>query len=356
MRSTRLAPTLAALALAVGVFAAPVSAQDRIETKSGQVFEGEILSDDGTAVEIKTNEGATMKVPIENLVPMSVYRLKRDKTPDDVDSQLDLADWCVDQTLYRQARIHFEAAAAKDPSRSDEINKRLVAARTKAGKDLLAQAKSLQASNRNDDARDVLKTIVRELPLEPVADEATEMLAGDNSRRKEKVMTRRTAKVDTSGRPPEGERETRASGEEFSDNAYSVMSPSIDAYKKMLDKNHSGLTQKSQSSSIKDYEAAIKEGEKAQKAVDKVRPQAQEDDEIAEAIQLVEQHLEEGVVDARINLIDAYLMRDSYNQASEVVNAGLAQYPKNDRLLRARERVTSASSSNDGGRIFWRRR
>jgi len=54
-------------------------------------------------------------------------------------------------------------------------------------------------------------------------------------------------------------------------------------------------------------------------------------------------------VDVRINLVDCYLMRTSYNQASDVVKQGLVQYPKNEQLRQQMNRVTSASADGIGG-------
>ena len=125
------------------VLAAPAAAQEqetsdvtkaRLEALSGRTYLGTILSDDGKAVEIKTVEGATLKLPYEQLTPKTQYMLRIVRTPDDVDSQLALADWCVDETLYTEAKRAFRAALVKDPLRADEVTELFDKARTKAGK------------------------------------------------------------------------------------------------------------------------------------------------------------------------------------------------------------------------------
>ena len=68
-----------------------------------------------------------------------------------------------------------------------------------------------------------------------------------------------------------------------------------------------------------------------------------------EALALVDTKLEEAVVDVRVNLVDCYLMRTSYNQASDVVKAGMADYPKNEALRQAMNRVTAAAADGIGG-------
>ncbi|RKY18404.1 MAG: hypothetical protein DRQ55_13455 [Planctomycetota bacterium] len=337
--------------------AAPVThSQTRLETNSGRTYEGEIVFDDGISVEIEWGS-ASVKLPYAQLTPMSQYRLRRDKTADDADSQLDLADWCVDMTLYTEAKRHFRAAIEAEPLKSDEINQRLTAARTQAGKELLARAKSLAASNQPGEAHRILGIIVQELPLEPVASEAAHLLAEDVERRKQSTFVRKAA---PSGKDtvPESERAKRRNGEAYSDETRALFADVIKSYQRMLERTQKGLVTSSQSSSIKEFEKAIKDGAKLRGQADKLRPMGVENPEIAEALELVDSKLEDALVDCRIHLADAYLLRSSYNQATEVVNHGLAEYPHNEQLRRAKDRVTSAAAYDSGGgwRIRGRRR
>jgi hypothetical protein len=130
------------------------------------------------------------------------------------------------------------------------------------------------------------------------------------------------------------------------------MTPVIDAYKRMLDATQQGLASSKDGTSIKKYEKAIDEGQKARKAVDRVRTRAADDEELAEAVQLADHKIEEALVDARVYLSDAYLLRTSYKQAADVVKKGMAQYPKNERLRRANERVVAAANDDDGGWVL----
>jgi hypothetical protein len=351
-------------------------AKDRVEALNGKVYVGEILTDDGTTIEIQTNQGARTKLAYDRLTPLTRYRLVRKRTPDDVDSQLDLADWCVDVILYKEARRHFDAAMVADPQRADDVNERLAAARTKAGDELLARAKSLAANNKPKEAREVLKTIVEELPLEPVAEVAARMLQGDSHRQKAALMASDDEDADaeagastagdgdaagTTSNAPDpnagadsrvGKPAVRASGKAYTKRTRKIMKACIQHYYNMIDWTTGALVHTSQSNSVQLYQAVILERLKMLKALDEVRPQGEINEEMAEGILLVEQKTEEAVVEAQVNLAMLYLRMGSDQDAAKVVDAGLADYAENPRLLQARERV----SKGEGRLILGERR
>ena len=66
----RLAPLALTLAVSLGLVSS-VCAQDQLETVSGQVYEGKVISDDGNSVEFQTDEGMTLRIPHKNLTPLS---------------------------------------------------------------------------------------------------------------------------------------------------------------------------------------------------------------------------------------------------------------------------------------------
>jgi len=140
----------------------------------------------------------------------------------------------------------------------------------------------------------------------------------------------------------------RADGEPFSEATRALFEPIVDSYRKMLDSTQDGLKQGS-SSGEKDFEKAIKEGDKIRKAAEKLQKQSGGDAEVAEALELVAMRLEEAEVDARINLANGQMIRTSYNNALEALNLGLVNYPKNARLLDMRAQVGAASADNGGG-------
>jgi hypothetical protein len=342
----RLAHVLGVVGLSLVLGAPAARAQDTLETSSGSKYTGKIVSNDGTSVEIETADGKKLKLPYDGLTPMSQYGLQLAKTTDDGQSQLDLADWCVGKTLYPQAKIHFRKALTVAPTMEDAIKAHLVIARKTAAEELLARGKRLQTAGKNQEARQVLSTIVQELPLEDAAKEASQLLAAETAQRKDTALKR--APKPSADKTPAPAAPLRADGEPFSDATRALFDPIVDSYRKMLDATQDGL-KKGSKSGEDDYEKALKEGDKIRRAADKLRPQGQTNPEIAEALDLVDTKLEEAEVDARINLANDYLIRTSYNNALEAVNLGLADYPKNERLLQARAQVGAASASNGGG-------
>jgi tetratricopeptide (TPR) repeat protein len=336
---------LAGLTLALGL-AAPLSAQqapDQIETLSGAVFRGTILSNDGARVEIETTEGAIKKLRYALLTPSTQYRLRRAIMGEDGRSHLELAEWCVEMALYTEAKRHFRLALQVDPTMEEEIEASLVEARTTAANELLERAKGLASSNQPNGARRILTTLVTELPEEEAATEAMQLLAADTDRRKQSALARLPVPE-----PLEGG-SVRSSGEAFSANALNIFAPVIDAYRKMLDNNQRGLLETG-TSAIRAFERALRDGETAFDANEKIRPQGAGDEEIAEALAVVDAKIEEGLVEARVNLADVYLLRNNFGKASEVVSEGMVRFPRNEQLRQARNRATAAAS---GGGFGW---
>ncbi|MBM3984691.1 MAG: hypothetical protein FJ296_03205, partial [Planctomycetes bacterium] len=330
---------VAAVALAVCLPCASAQEQEVLETQSGAKYAGKILSDDGKAVEIEMAGGATMKLNYPVLTPRSVYRLQVLRTGPTAHDQLALAEWCIPMKLYEEARVHYRKAIALDPDmKLDEaVNASVAKARTAAANELLERGKGLQASSQKQEARRVLSLLVQELPEEPAAQEAATLLASETTQRKQDALSRKLAKLPEPG--PDAPR--RADGEPFSDETRLLFLPVIEAYHKMLDATHDGLV-KGGSGGIKELEQALREGEKIRKEADKIKAKEANSAEVAEALVLVDEKLEEAVVDARINIVDNYLLRNSYNQAGDVVREGLASYPQNPRLRQAMDRVTAA--------------
>ena len=332
-------------ALLLLILAAPAASQDslELETKSGNALKGRVLEDDGTTVKFETTAGATMSLKYEALVPMSQYRLRRAKLePGDAASLLALAEWCVDETLYTQARANYRSALDAGPTMADRINKSLKKARTQASKEVLARAKRLQKEGKDGEARSLLTQLVQELPLEPASEEAAKMLGEEKTQRHE------AAAVVADRDPSDGDDGSRR----FSDEAYTMFDKTITAYKKALDDNHEGLTDKG-TGAIKKFEKGLKELEKARKetktAVDRG---AQQPPDLDAALHEIDVKVGELDTDLRLNLCNSYIMRSSYNQAADVVNAGIAMDPQNKRLLDARNRVAMANSNSDIG--WWR--
>jgi tetratricopeptide (TPR) repeat protein len=333
------------LAAAAALVVTPcLRAQVTLETNSGNSYTGTVVSNDGQSVELEA-DGKKLKLPIESLTLVSQYRLEKAKTGDDAKSQLALAEWCVPKTLYEQARTHYRKALAADALMADEINAKVVVARKTAANELLQRGKTLQAAGNGKEARRVWSELVKELPLEPAADEARKLLAEDTTQRKRSALS---APKPAAAAKADGDVPLRANGEPFSEATRKLFQPVIDSYHKMLDATQDGLAQGS-GDGIKEFEKALKEGEKIRKTADKLKPQAAGNEEVAEALERVDSKLEDATVDARINLVDCYLMRTSYNQASDVVREGLAQYPKNEQLRQAMNRVTAAAADGLGG-------
>lgn len=356
MRTHRTALRLGIALLLVGTLTRPAPAQDRVEVLSGRVYEGEVLSDDGEAVEIRTTEGTTLKLPYEHLVLSSRYRLMRKRTPQEVDAQLDLADWCVEQVLYEEARRHFDAALAADPTQEDKVNARLDAARTRAGDDSLERAKAMLAQGREKDARELLGKILEQLPREPAAKEAAALLEDSSERRKQDMLGLDILEANKGADSRKGKPAVRADGKPYSARARQLMRPTVERYYNIIDWTTAAKVTNSQLNATELLTAAIAEGPKLLQEAEAMSERAESDPEIAEAIQLARLKTEEAVVDACVDLAQIYLTQQDFERASKLVDARIADYPDNVKLTRIKARINAALASGQGAVILGRGR
>lgn len=103
---------------------------DTIVLKGGGRITGKILEDDRPAAEnkpddvlqIRTREGVVLAVPrtqVEEVVRLSPvqaeYERLREKTPDTVEGNFTLADWCRDHHLPQQREFHLRRVIELDP-------------------------------------------------------------------------------------------------------------------------------------------------------------------------------------------------------------------------------------------------
>lgn len=313
-----------------------LAAQDEplaIEMVSGKVWQGRVVSMEDTSVEITTTGGATMKLPLQNLTMESRYRIRRSRADnDDAKSQMDLAFWCADHSLYMDARRHFRRAVDLDAALTPDINEKVAGYRTKAANEWLAQARQLQADGKPKEARRLLTRIVKELPLEDAAKDATALLADEHT--EHLTAARKTVVA------------------EHDDAVEAKLEPALKHYEKMLDETHKALLAGSkQGPAIKGFEAALKEGDRSKAALNGLFEGSREqlDGKLGAAVKGLEQKIADEMTQATIHLCDAYLMRGSYNDAADVVNKALANDPGNKDLQRAKGRVVAAQTDNDYG-------
>lgn len=120
-------PLVAAVAF-LSLFAADVPA-DLVTLKSGGQVRGKIVGDASkrgteaeTPVTVKTLTGAIVVIEREQIDSIQRRRLRVERyetlartTPDDVDAQWDLAEWCRDNYLPRQREVHLRRVVKLDP-------------------------------------------------------------------------------------------------------------------------------------------------------------------------------------------------------------------------------------------------
>ena len=332
-------PALACLTIliATALWAPPLVARDVIYMNSGDTFTGRVLDDDGEHVQFETAEGMIMKIPYADLAPESIFDLMRHRTAkDDAKGQIAVGDYAAEHGLFRDATRAYGLAVAADPSTKDEIDKRLANLSQTASASLMAEAKKSESNGQHKDARAYLGEIMKQYPESATAKDASSMLTSINDTMKE-----------------DHDKEV---AQKESDEMKHELDPISKLYKTMLDKVHDGLQNSSnQSGSIDDFKKALDEGERALKKVAELRKKASDGGPMSEALDSLGGKIKDESVEATVHLADAYTLRGSYNQATEVINKALAADPKNERLIAMREQIASDNADSSVGIIGVRR-
>lgn len=165
---------LACLLLANLAMASPF---DKVLLKDGSTVNGKVMKDTGEAILVEGNWGEKTTLTYDQIDPRTLFRLKLGATKKtDGPGQLKLARFACDIGLWAQSRRHYSRALAVDKTLANDVDTGLEHLRKTAGASVLAEAKRLEASGNLPKARELLTTIIREIPHDASAEEAAKML------------------------------------------------------------------------------------------------------------------------------------------------------------------------------------
>jgi hypothetical protein len=319
-----------ALVLALLAPVTTLAAQQVIGTAFGQTLEGTLVSDDGQKIVFQTGDGNLRTLPYSELDAATVFRLMDAKTArNDGPGQMRVGDQAAAAGLFDDARDAYGLAAAADPSLRGQIDAKLTSLRLAASNSLLAEAKHASEHGRPDVALHDLTTLLHEFPDEPAATDGRAMYdslhASQNAAR------------------------SQAKSKSQSQAVQQALAPTEASYAAMGNKIKEGLQNTSnQTVEIDDFNAAIEMGKSARDSLHELQGQAAGTPGLGPAIQQLDQVLVDELINAYIQLANAYNQRTSYNDANTAVNAGLALQPKNQQLLQLRSQIASNASSGGG--------
>jgi tetratricopeptide (TPR) repeat protein len=324
---TALAPISAAGSLAALQDAG--SGPETLHFLAGNSMQGQVLSDDGSEVQLKTVEGMQMTVRYGDLTPRTVYRLMLARTQkDDATGQVAIGDYAATHDLWAYAQRHYDYAVAADPSMQADVQKKLDALHVSASDGMLADAQHAAKVGRDKDAKHTLSTLVQQFPHEQAADKATTILGDMKEKAKAAHDEQLKAKHDK--------------------DTVQALKPISKKLNVIIDKNHDGLANsKDQSRSIEDFKHALKECGLADDDLADLVKKNQDNQQLLDGAKDLESKLQDQYMQAVNNLANAYNLRGSYPDAMSLVNKALARFPDNQQLLNLRAQI-AANSSNDG--------
>jgi tetratricopeptide (TPR) repeat protein len=306
---------------------------DSIRLRGGSRIEGQATAYDTTTKVLSWRDetGRVRDLKLEELDSRSAYRvLKSQVAKDNGPGQLQLANFARDIELFAHAVRHYGYAEKADLALKDQVEAELVTLRSRAAKWAMNQAQECKQKGDIKGAEKWLEKIITKLPEEPAAAEAQKLIDDYYAR----VHTERT----------------QAAEAEAQDLLRSELAGAKKSYDSMLAKNQKALKEpRGGSPSVKGWESAIKDGEKALDKLDmfiKANPGVQ-----TEALGQYRSAIVEHLSEIYLHLANHWATRTSYNKALVQVNAVLAMDSKNEQALSMRNRIQDAASR--GLRWLW---
>jgi len=309
----------------------PGDAQATIKLKDGSSVTGRgtRYDSENRTLYFHADDGRDLVLTLNDLDGRSAYLVNRSIAPqDDAERQLAVANFARDVELFAHSNRHYEyALKAADASFKPQVEREQATMFQRAAAWGMARAEAALKKGDSKEAEKWLQKIIKKLPDEPQAAQAATMLDGIY----DEVHGARDDHLETAS--PQLLTTDLAKGKKY--------------YDSMLEKNKSGLLQKSNSRSKRDYNSAIKDGKKALKEIEKV---AKKRTDVSSQNTLDGYHklVTDQIIEIHMNIASQLLAQSSFNAAMKEVNAALALDSKSSAALSMRARVENASSRGIG--------
>lgn len=327
-------PLLLVLALGLAVPAA-ASAQDVITMKSGDQYQGSVVSDNGKEVLFRTTDGEEMGLPLADMSPESVYQIDLGRIAlTDAKGQMQLGDEAAAAGLWANAKRHYHQAVEDDPSLESQFDSKMEALRNDTGNALLAEAKENLKTGDQAGAATHLSLLLTQVPQASAAKEASTMLdtlhANMSEQRQATQKTEQSAEIQQALTPAE--------------RAYQ------DSQRLVKEGLQAGTDQ---GRAIDLFNQAVQRGNDGRNELKTLSSSGNTTPGLPQAMKQLDGELVGQICNADVQLANVYNQRSSYNDANAVVNSGLAIDPTNEELLSLRSQIASNSASNSYGYGPW---
>ena len=315
--------------LALGLaLSARTAAQDAVITmKSGDIYQGSVVSDDGKQVVFRTMDGMELGLPFADMSAGSVYQISAGRVAlTNGPGQMKLGDEAAAAGLWANARRHYHQAVEDDASLESQFNTKMEALRNDTGNALLAEAKECLKRGDQAGAATHLSLLLTQVPQCSAAKEASQML--------DQLHAQMGA-----------ERQTQQKSQQSAE-IQQALQPIESAYQTSMSLVKQGLQAGSdQGQAINLFNQAVQTATDARAQLQTLTASGDPTPGLPQAAKQLDSELVAQIVNADIQLASVYNQRGSYNDANGVVNTGLALEPTNEQLLQLRAEIASNSAS-----------
>jgi hypothetical protein len=347
----RVTISLAALLFGATVlFTSSLSAQDaatNFETyvlKAGGTVQAQVLSVEGDRVSMVARKGGTQSqvtLPLDRFTGISQFNIRRSVLADDYQAHLKLAEWTIEEGLFKQTRQALTTAAelAREAELGDEAAQGLG---TRFLEIIESAFKAMVQKGKVMDARAGLRTLLlrRDGKISPEwRARLHDAVEGEAKARKEaQAKAKKKAAADK-----EEEKKDAAKKKDFARFEEHLQKGQDLRRQALVEARTQGQQRKLYDQAVRHFEAAGEEVEKLRKAY------ANDKDTLRE----IDGYVREGRIwwrDAMLSSASIDVQRGDFNAANRKVNRVLAYIPGDSQALGMRARIEIAA--NDWGR--WR--
>ena len=326
-------PLLTAL-LVLALAAAPASAAT-LKLKNGQTFECKVLAYDAPAktLKVRLENGQEQSYTLDQLDARSVYLVNASLVPKgDANAQLQVANFARDAGLYAHAVRRYEQAVKLDASLKDAVEREMTSLKKSAAAFCMDNARNAVAKNDLKEAEKWLTILVKKLPDEPEAEQASRMLDDYYAQNRAAEVAKADAKAS------EAIQKDVANGKK--------------KYEQMVEKSKKGLQAKGNSESEALFRNAIVDGNALLKEIDRVGKKYTAPDQ-QEKIASYRRIALDQMVEVHMNLASRQCVKSDFRGAMDTVENALALDPGNETALSMRARIEDYSTRGVGWGRPW---
>jgi tetratricopeptide (TPR) repeat protein len=249
------------------------------------------------------------------------------------ENHLRLCAFCIENSLFAQARHEWDRAKELNPELSEEVA-RTPEVRQGIAKRMLENARKLFAAKELEEAEKAASSLVTHFPETPAAEQAQALLEEVNG----SIQARETKTRE------EAEAKWKKSEEKDFESKKKSVAPIYQSWETAKKMRAQGLRTKGHSASKNALVAAGQQFEKALARVASVRKSQAKDAEVIAHLDEIEPEIREDAVGAYVDAGSVLVARGSYKTASELARRALAIDPNSSHARSFQQRVEVAAA------------